>query len=77
MADILHQWLSYHGLSGKIMFGSDAGTPVFFWIAAENSRRMLCIALKLIDQKKMDETQAISIAEKIMRSKAIRVHNLD
>ena len=78
VADILYQWLSYHGLSGKIMFGTDAGTPVFYWIAAENSRRALHMALsKLIDQKRMDETQAISIAEKIMRGNAIRVHNLD
>jgi len=78
LADILYRWLSYHGLTGKIMFGSDAGTPVFFWIAAENSRRALYMALsKLIDQKRMSESMAISIAGKIMRENAIRIHNLD
>jgi predicted TIM-barrel fold metal-dependent hydrolase len=78
LADLLYQWLSYHGLSEKIMFGSDAGTPVFYWIAAENSRRALYIALsKLIDMKRFDEAKAIDIARKIMRDNAIRVHNLD
>lgn len=78
LADLLHQWLSYHDLAGKIMFGSDAGTPVFYWIAAENSRRALYLALsKLIDLNRLDEDRAISIARKIMRDNAIRVHNLD
>lgn len=36
LADILFDWLSYPGVSEKIMFGSDAGAAVFFWIAAEN-----------------------------------------
>ena len=52
LADLLYQGLSFHSLSEKIMFGSDTGTPVFYWIAAENSRRALYIALsKLIDMK--------------------------
>ena len=78
LADLLYQWLSYHDLAGKIMFGSDAGTPVFYWIAAENSRRALYLALsRLIDLKRFDEDKAISIARKIMRDNAIRVHKLD
>ncbi len=77
LADLLYQWLSYHDLAGKIMFGSDAGTPVFYWIAAENSRRALYMALsKLVDLKRFDEDKAISIAGKIMRDNALRVHNL-
>jgi len=60
------------------MFGSDAGAPVFYWIAAENSRRALYIALSnLVDMKRFDEGKAISIAKKIMRDNAIRIHDLD
>lgn len=78
LADILFDWLSYPGASEKIMFGSDAGAPVFFWIAAENSRRALYIALsRLIDLNRIGEDKAVLIAKKIMRDNAIRVHNLD
>ena len=78
LADILSDWLSYPGVSEKIMFGSDAGAPVFFWIAAENSRQALYMALsRLIDQERINEDKAILIVEKIMRDNAIRIHNLD
>ncbi|MDH4272145.1 MAG: amidohydrolase [Candidatus Aminicenantes bacterium] len=78
LAELLYQWLSYHNLAGKIMFGSDAGTPVFYWIAAENSRRALYMALsRLVDLNRFDEDMAILIARKIMRDNAIRVHKLD
>jgi len=78
LADLLYQWLSYHNLAEKIMFGSDAGTPVFYWIAAENSRRALYMALsRLVDLNRFDEDMAILIARKIMRDNAIRVHKLD
>jgi predicted TIM-barrel fold metal-dependent hydrolase len=78
LADLLYQWLSYHDLAEKIMFGSDAGTPVFYWIAAENSRRALYLALsRLVDMKRFDEDMAVSVARKIMRGNAIRVHKLD
>lgn len=78
LADILFDWLSYPGVSEKIMFGSDAGAPVFFWIAAENSRRALYIALsRLIDLNRIGENKAILMAKKIMRDNAIRVHKLD
>ncbi len=78
LADILTDWLSYPGASEKIMFGSDAGAPAFFWIAAENSRQALYMALsRLIDQERINEDKAILIVKKIMRANAIRVHNLD
>jgi predicted TIM-barrel fold metal-dependent hydrolase len=78
LADILFDWLSYPGASEKIMFGSDSGAPVFFWIAAENSRQSLYMALsRLIDLDRIDEDKAMLIAKKIMRDNAIRVHNLD
>jgi predicted TIM-barrel fold metal-dependent hydrolase len=78
LANILFDWLSYPGASEKIMFGSDAGAPAFFWIAAENSRRALYSALsRLIDQNRIDEDKAMCIAKKIMRDNAIRLHNLD
>jgi hypothetical protein len=78
LADILFGWLSYPGASEKIMFGSDAGAPTFFWIAAKNSRQALYLALsRLIEQNRIDEAKAILIAEKIMRTNAIRVHALD
>ena len=78
LADIIYDWLSYPGTSEKIMFGTDAGAPVFFWIAAKNSRQALYKALsRLIDQEIIDEDKAILIAEKIIRKNALRVHNLD
>ncbi|MEW6456441.1 MAG: amidohydrolase family protein [Acidobacteriota bacterium] len=74
---ILYEWLCYPGASEKIMFGSDAGAPVFFWIAAKNSRKALYNALsKLIDREIITEGKAILIAEKIMKSNALRLHNL-
>lgn len=75
---ILYEWLCYPGASDKIMFGSDAGAPVFFWIAARTSRNALRRALsQLIDKKIISEEKALRIAEKIMRGNAIRVHNLN
>ncbi len=77
LAEIIYQWLSYHGLAEKPMFGSDAGTPVFFWIAAENSRLAIYRALaRLIEERIIDEEKAILLARKIMRDNAIYVHNL-
>ncbi|NIM91848.1 MAG: amidohydrolase family protein [Candidatus Aminicenantes bacterium] len=78
LAKILHDWLCYPGASEKIMFGSDGGAPVFFWIAAQNSREALYRALaKLIDRGIIDEEKAVMIAERIMRKNAIRLHHLD
>lgn len=75
---ILYEWLSYPGASEKIMFGSDAGVPVFFWIASKNSRKALYSALsKLIERGIIDEEKGISIAEKIMRGNATKVHKLN
>jgi hypothetical protein len=75
---ILQDWLVYPGASEKIMFGSDAGAPVFFWIAARNSRRALYRALSgLIDRRIITEEKAVSIAGKIMRGNALRVHHLE
>ncbi len=78
LEEILYEWLIYPGASDKIMFGSDGGAPIFFWIAAENSRKALYRALKrLIDKGIISEKKAIMIAEKIIRNNAIRVHNLN
>lgn len=44
---------------------SEAGTPVFCWIAAENSRRALYIALsKPMAKHRFDEAKVIDIARK-------------
>ena len=78
LADILFDWLSYPGASEKIMFGADAGAPVFFQIAAENSRAALYDALsRLIEKQIIDESKAKVIAEKIMRGNALRIHKLN
>jgi len=78
LAKILHGWLCYPGASEKIMFGSDGGAPVFFWIAAQNSREALYRALsKLIGRGIIDEEKAVLIAEKIMRKNATRLHQID
>ncbi|MCJ7679343.1 MAG: amidohydrolase family protein [Candidatus Aminicenantes bacterium] len=77
LADILEDWLRYPGLTDKIMFGSDAGAPVFFWIAAENSRRALYTALAaLADKGITSESDAVVFARNIMRSNALRFHGL-
>ncbi len=74
---ILYEWLTYPGASEKIMFGSDAGAPVFFWISAKNSRIALYNALsKLIKKGIIDEEKAILIAQKIIRGNALKVHGL-
>lgn len=60
------------------MFGSDAGAPAFFWIAAKNSRQALYLALsRLINKERINGDKAILIAKKIMCDNAIRIHNLD
>ena len=75
---ILYEWLEYPGASEKIMFGSDAGAPVFFWIAARNSREALFKALaQLINKGIIDEDKAILLAGKIMRDNALRLHGLE
>jgi len=77
LAEILRSWLGYPGASEKIMFGSDAGAPVFFWIAARNSRGALRRALSgLIDAGIITEDKAILVASRIMRDNALRFHNL-
>ncbi|MGQ9617675.1 MAG: amidohydrolase family protein [Candidatus Aminicenantia bacterium] len=77
LSRILYEWLTYPGGSEKIMFGSDAGAPVFFWISAKNSRKALYKALsKLIKKGILNEEKAIKIAGKIMRTNAIKIHNL-
>ncbi|MGD9344238.1 MAG: amidohydrolase family protein [Candidatus Aminicenantes bacterium] len=78
LADILFDWLSYPGAAEKIMFGSDAGAPVFFWIAAKNSRQALYKALsRLIERKRIDEDKAVLIAKLIIRDNALRIHDLE
>ncbi len=75
LAGILYDWLSYPGASEKIMFGSDAGAPVFYWIAARVTRDALYLALsRLIDEGIVSEGKAVLIAEKLMRGNALRVH---
>jgi predicted TIM-barrel fold metal-dependent hydrolase len=77
LANILFGWLSYPGATEKIMFGSDAGAPVFFWIAARNSRQALYKALsRLIEKERIDEDEAVLIARMIMRDNALRIHSL-
>jgi predicted TIM-barrel fold metal-dependent hydrolase len=77
LAEILGSWLSYPGASDKVMFGTDAGAPVFFWIAAHNSRRALFRALAgLVDRGIVTEDKAILVAGKVMRENALRLHSL-
>lgn len=77
LAGILGGWLAYPGAAEKIMFGSDAGAPVFFWMAARNSRQALYRALAgLIDRGVITEDQAMLVAGKVMRDNALRIHNL-
>jgi len=76
LAAILFDWLCYPGAAEKIMFGSDAGAPVFFWIAAKNSRLALYDALaRLIETNIINEDKAVLIAEKVMRTNALRFHS--
>ena len=75
LAGILYDWLSYPGASEKIVFGSDAGAPAFFWIAARVSRDALYLALsRLIDEGIIPEDKAVLIAEKLIRGNALRIH---
>lgn len=77
LSRILTDWLMYPGASEKIMFGSDAGAPVFFWIAAKTSREALYAALAgLIDRAIITEDKAVRFAEKIMRGNAEKLHSL-
>jgi len=75
LARILEDWFLYPGAAEKVMFGSDAGAPVLFWIAARNSRDALFRALAaLVDRGRLTEEGAVLIAEKVMRANALRLH---
>lgn len=77
LARILEDWFLYPGAAEKVMFGSDAGAPVLFWIAARNSRDALYRALaSLIDRGRLTEDGAVRVAEKVMRANALRLHGL-
>ncbi|MDH4197336.1 MAG: amidohydrolase family protein [Candidatus Aminicenantes bacterium] len=72
---ILEDWFLYPGATEKVMFGSDAGAPVLFWVAARNSRDALYRALAaLVDRGRLTEDGAVRVAEKVMRTNALRLH---
>jgi len=75
LARILEDWFLYPGAADKVMFGSDAGAPVLFWIAARNSRQALYRALAaLVARGRLSEDGAVRVAEKVMRGNALRLH---
>lgn len=77
LAEILAEWCAYPGAARKIMFGADAGAPVFYHIAATNSRAALYRALaRLIDRGIVNEAGAIEVARDILQRTASRVHDL-
>lgn len=75
LARILEDWVLYPGAAEKVMFGSDAGAPVLFWVAARNSRDALFRTLAaLVDRGRLTEEGAVRIADKVMRANALRLH---
>lgn len=69
-------WLEM-GIVRRLIYGSDGGNPVQLWISAMNVREALFLALKgMIDDGLIDETQALSMAELVLRGNAKTVYGL-
>ena len=72
----LREWLEL-GIVRRLIYGSDAGNPVQLWVSAMNFREALFRALKgMIDDGLIDETQALSMAELVLRGNAKSVYGL-
>jgi predicted TIM-barrel fold metal-dependent hydrolase len=76
LVHILREWLEM-GLSSKLIYGSDATSPFKLWMSAMDFREDLYTALKgMIDEGLISESQALSMAEQILRGNAETVYGL-
>jgi predicted TIM-barrel fold metal-dependent hydrolase len=76
LADLLREWLEM-GLADKIIYASDAISPILLWISALNMREALNIALKgMIEDGLIDEKQAILIAQMILHDNAKKLYKI-
>jgi predicted TIM-barrel fold metal-dependent hydrolase len=72
----LREWLEM-GLASKLIYGSDGTSPFKLWISAMDIREALYIVLKgMIDDGLISESQALSMAEQILRGNAETVYRL-
>ncbi len=73
---ILREWIEM-GLIRRLIYGSDAGNPHQLWLSASNIRRGLYLALKgMIDDGMIDEDQALTMAEFVLRGNAESLYGL-
>jgi hypothetical protein len=76
MVGVLREWLEM-GIAPKLIYGSDGTSPIKLWISAMNIRECLHMTLKgMIDDGLIDTTQALSMAEMVLRSNAKKVYNV-
>jgi uncharacterized protein len=72
----LREWLEL-GLASKLIYGSDATSFFKLWISAVNFREDLHTALKgMVDDRLIDEDQALSMARQILRGNAQAVYGV-
>ncbi len=76
LVSILRQWLEM-GIAEKLLYASDANSPIGFCMGAMNIREGLYFALKgMIDDGLINEIQALSIAKMILRENAKKLYNI-
>ena len=72
----LREWLEI-GLSSRLIYGSDATSPFKLWMSAMNFREDLYTVLKdMIDEGLINEIQALSMAEQVLRGNSENVYKL-
>lgn len=76
LVGILREWLEM-GIVRRLIYGSDAGNPHQIWMSALNIREALYLALKgMINDGLIDEKQALSMAELVLRGNAKTLYKL-
>jgi predicted TIM-barrel fold metal-dependent hydrolase len=76
LVGILREWLEM-GIVRRLIYGSDAGNPHQLWMSAMNMRQALYLALKgMIHDGLLNEDQALSMAELVLRGNAKTLYKL-
>lgn len=65
------------GIVRRLIYGSNAVNPYQLWLSAMNVRQCLYLALKgMIDDGLINENQAFTMAELVLRGNAKELYNL-
>jgi len=82
LAAIFKQWLSLQ--PEKVLFATDArvvneliGAEEVYWLATENGRQALALALsEMVQEKRCDEAEALRLAHLLLRDNAAKLYGL-